>query len=375
MIVPACGPWGVRREEVSMNRYEQLRGQTAATIEQGGGNTEKLATEWAMPFIPDDGDNSPTDVPFRGSGPAPRRPVSGFVVFSGRIMMIFALVVLLGGVFAGFSMRGETATRSLQPQVFSVTGVPTVEIKNAVGQVEVVVGNSDKVELNANVYVRHVSRGLAEQALEGYAVDATQDPATGKITINARNDNPFGDGDFPGWTTQRSVNLTVALPRNSNVAVNVAAGRTVIEGITGRVDAQINAGSLVLADVVLTDGSRFIVNAGAVEFSGDLQPNASIDVEVNAGGAQFGLPRTTAARLVANADAGDIEVRGWSTGNIVRTRESDSRVSLDGYLTSDRNTSSVINVTVHAGGAAIYPTTPYPTEPEPPSAPPLPSTD
>ena len=356
-----------------MNRYEQLRGQTAATIEQGGGNTEKLATEWAMPFIPDDGDNSPTDVPFRGSGPVPRRPVSGFVVFSGRIMMVFALVVLLGGVFAGFSMRGETATRSLQPRVFSVSGVPTVEIENAVGQVQVVAGSSDKVEVNANVYVRHMSRGLAEQALEGYAVEASQDPTTGKIIVNARNYSPFGDGDFPGWMTQRSVNLTVTLPANSNIAVKVAAGHTVIDGVTGRVDAEINAGGLELRDVTLADGSRFVVNAGGLDFTGELQPNASIDVNVNAGGAEFALPRTTAARLVANADAGDIDVRGWSTGNIVRTRESDSRVSFAGYLTSDTNTRSVINVTVHAGGATIYAVTPYPAEPELPSAPPRPS--
>jgi hypothetical protein len=247
-----------------MNRYEELRGQTSAAIEQGGGNTEKLATEWAMPFIPDDGGNGPTDVPFRGAT-APRRPVSGFVVFAGRIMMIFALVMLLGGVFAGFSLRNETVTRSLRPSVFPVTGVPTVQIENAIGDVRIIAGSADRVEVNASVDVRHVSRGLAEQALEGYTVDASKDPITGNIVINARNDNPFDSDDgFADWMIQRSVNLTVTLPANSNLDVNVAAGRTVIDGITGRVNAEIHAGGLDLR-VTVHAGSATIIGSSRFE--------------------------------------------------------------------------------------------------------------
>src|SRR5215217_8339225 len=120
-----------------MDRRESLRGRTAAALDEGGGDTERLATEWAMPFLPDDGGNSPTDVPFRG-GRAPQRPVSGFVTFTGRLLMVFGLFVLLGGVFAGFQMMGRDASSVLEPKIIQVEGVPTVRIENTVGSVRVV---------------------------------------------------------------------------------------------------------------------------------------------------------------------------------------------------------------------------------------------
>lgn len=350
---PARWPVGERREEATMNQQEHLRGRTAAAIERGEGDTERLATEWAMPFIPDDGGDSPTDVPFRG-GRDTRRPVSGFVVFAGRLMMIFGLVVLLGGVYSGLSMRSQTVQRNLAPQVIAVSGAPTVRIENAVGTVRVVAGAADKVQVNASVNVRHISRGLADQALEGYTVDVTQEPS-GAIVVNTRADNPFsGDDLLAGWLMHRTVNLTVTMPANGTLDLNVAAGRTTVEGITGRVRAEVNAGGLELIDTRLADGSSFKVNAGGLDFSGELLPDASIDVEVNAGGARLVLPRTTAARLEGSADAGSVTATGWSgTVSSSRGRSGSSNSAISGYLTDNTSTKSTIWVKVNAGGVEI----------------------
>lgn len=363
-----------------MDRRESLRGRTAATLEQGGGDTEKLATEWAMPFLPDDGGSSPTDVPFRG-GSTPKRPVSGFVIFSGRLMMVFGLVVLLSGVYGGFQMMSTGASTSPEPKVFQVADVPTVRIENSVGSVRVEPGSSGKVEVRAEVRVQHISSGLAEQALQGYELDATQDPATGIISVRAGDSRPFsGDNFLDGMFLHRSVNLTVTMPANTNLILNVAAGRMNVEGITGKVTAEVNAGGLNMIDSTLADGSSFTVNAGGMYFSGQLQPNASIELNVNAGGAELVLPKETAARLVANADAGSVNARGW-TGSINDFRNVDNS-RLDGYLTADQTTKSRIFVNVHAGSAEIIgdgprdrspmlpnPAPQLPEAPEPPVAP------
>lgn len=354
-----------------MNRNDDLRGRTSAAIEHGKGDTARLATEWAMPFIPDDSGNGPTDIPFGGSSTPPRqRRVSGFVLFAGRLMMVGALLVMLGGVFAGLTMRSETRSRTLPPQTFAISGQPTVRIANAIGTVRVIAGSSDKVEVRASVDVRHLSRGLAERELEGYTVDVAPPDASGLIVINTQDDAPFGEGDFSsGWFMQRSVNLTVAMPTNGNLELNVAAGSTRVEGITGRIKAEVNAGGLTLRDVQLADGSSFIVNAGGIDFAGALLTDASVDIEVNAGGADFTFPRTTAARLIATADAGDVNVSGWGV-QVPRTRESDSRVRYDGYLSSETATKSEIRVVVHLGGATIHGASGYsPTDPATPIAP------
>jgi hypothetical protein len=360
-----------------MDRNESLRGRTAAALDQGDGDTERLATEWAMPFLPDDGGNSPTDVPFRG-GRAPQRPVSGFVTVTGRLMMIFGLLVLLGGVYGGFQMMSRSATSNPEPKVFAVTGVPTVRIENSVGSVRVVAGNASRVEVRAEVRVQHLSQGLAQQALERYELDADADPATGRIAISAGDGHPFGDGGFlDGMFMHRSVSLTVTMPANANLELNVAAGSMNVEGITGKVNAEVNAGSLNMINSRLADGSSFEVNAGGMYFSGELLPNASIDVNVNAGGAELVLPKETAARLVGTADAGSVRANGW-TGTIADSRmRSSDNTRIDGYLTADQDTKSLITVTVHAGAAEItgrsdrIPTPPQPAPqlPEAPEAP------
>ena len=235
-----------------------------------------------------------------------------------------------------------------------VTGVPTVRIENSVGSVRVVAGDSNEVEVRAEVHVQHLSQGLAEQALKSYELDVSQDTTTGVIAIRAGDSHPFGDGGFfDGMFMHRSVNLTVTMPANANLDLNVAAGRMNVEGITGKVNAEVNAGSLTMINSKLADGSSFDINAGGMYFSGELIPNASIDVTVNAGGAELVLPKETAARLVGTAEAGNVSATGW-TGTISDSRiRSDDNTRIDGYLTADQATKSLITVTVHAGSAEI----------------------
>lgn len=366
-----------------MNRQDDLRGRTTAAIERGDGDTERLATEWAMPFIADDTGESPTAVPFRGEGRQTRRPVSGFVVFTGRLLMTFGLLVLLLGVFGGVSALGKSAERTLQPQTIAVSGVPTVRIENAIGTVRVIAGASDRVQVSGSASVRHISRGLAQEALEGYAVDVDQDPATGVIVIKARSDKPFDGGDFfAGWMMQRSIHLTVAMPASGNLDLNVAAGQTTVEGIAGRVNAEVSAGGLDLVDTKLADGSAFKVNAGSLNFVGELQQDASIDIDVNAGSARLVLPRTTVARLEGRTEAGSISASGWPNPLAwSRSRSGSSSSSIGGNLQNTGEASkSVIRATVHAGSidiigrSAVGERKPAPVGPAAPqSLPPIPA--
>lgn len=356
-----------------MDLKSNLRNRTEALLERGGGDTERLATEWAMPFIPDDGGNSPTDVPF-ASARRTQRPVSGCVTFFGRLLMLFGIVVLLGGIYGGFSMMRRDASRVIEPKIFQVAGVPNVRIENSVGRVEVLAGTTNQIRVAAEVKVDHLSQGLADRAVENYELKI-DDSVPGTLVIRGGERNPFdGDDFFAGWMSQRSVDLTVTLPANSNLSFDVAAGSMRVEGITGRVNAVVHAGSLNLTDVTLTDGSTFEVNAGSIYFDGELQPDSHLDVQVHAGSADLFLPRTTDAYLEAHASAGGVRVAGWP-GSISRIQTNDE-TDISGFLTGNRDTQSLITVNVNAGGVEIIGQTErgaVPVPSEPPSAPPAPS--
>ncbi|MFN8517100.1 MAG: hypothetical protein U0841_31925 [Chloroflexia bacterium] len=336
---------------MAMDRNGNLRRRTEALLERGDGDTERLATEWAMPFIPEDNSTSPTDIPFT-TARRPQRPVSGCVTFFGRILMIFGLVVLLGGVYAGFNMLTREAHRTTPPQVYAVSGVPTVRIDSSIGRVDVVAGTSDKVEVVADVDVRHISQGLADQAVDSYNLEV-DDSTPGTIAIHASERNPFdGDDIFAGWLAHRSVSLTVTIPANSNVEFNIAAGVMDIEGITGRVTGALHLGSVSLIGMNLANGSSFNVNGGHLFVNGTLQPESRLDVQVNLGNVELELPKTTDAYLNASASAGNVSADGWPGVTFTRTGKDDS-TTVRGYLSSNTATKSRINITVNAGNASV----------------------
>jgi len=336
-----------------MDRNGNLRNRTAAAIDSGRGDTERLATEWAMPFIPEDNSTSPTDIPFTTARRS-QRPVSGCVTFFGRILMLFGLVVLLSGVYGGFNMLTREAHRTMQPIVKTVSGVPDVVIENSIGNVQVLVGSQPEVKVVADIEVRHISQGLANEAVDNYELKV-DDSEPGTVKITANDLNPFTDDDvFAGWLAHRSVNLTVTVPANSNLAFDVAAGRMNVEGITGRMNAVVHAGSLNLIDVKLADGSTFDVNAGSLFLSGELLPDADLNVIVNAGSAEIELPKSTNAYLNAHANAGSVRANDWP-GPVARTR-TDEGTNITGSLTSfTGKPNSEITVTVNAGSASISP--------------------
>lgn len=342
-------------------------GATSTVSGRGRGreDTEKLTTEWSSPFMPDDGDTSPTDVPFQGGGGAPRR-VSRFVVFVGWMMMAFGLVVLLGGVFGGLNMLGEDATSNPPPEVFQVSANPKVHIESGLGDVLIVPNpNSNQVEVLYTVKVHHFSPGLAQEALANQSLDVSQ---AGPDLVNIRMPagTPFGDGAF-GWAVQRHVKLVVKMPANATLDLDVSAGGVTVDGLTGKVNAQVNAGGLQFTNTKLADGSSFRVTAGGLSFDGELQPDASITVEVHAGGAEIVLPPTTNARLEAQATSGGIDVAGWPA-NLQETHTRGNS-SINGNLQLGTTTpKGVIKVQVTAGGVSITPRSAEPL----PSRPPLP---
>ncbi len=359
-----------------MDRNDGPGGATSTVSGRGREreDTGRLATEWSSPFMPDDdGDYSPTDVPFRGSGGGAPRRVSRFVVFVGWMMMLFGLLVLLGGVFGGLNLRGEDAVSSPAPRVLQVSANPTVHIESGLGDVLIIPNlKSNEVEVSYTVKVHHFSRGLAQAALAQQAPEVSQN-GSDSVNIRMTEGNSFDGGPF-GWAAQRRVSLVVKMPVNATLDLDVSAGGVTVDGLTGKLNAQVNAGGLQVTNAKLADGSTFKVNAGGLSFDGELQPDASILVEVTAGGAELVLPPTTNARLEAQATSGGIDAPGWPA-NLQETHSRNNSTISGNLQLGTATPKSVIKVQVTAGGVSIRPHSPetIPSRPQLPSVAPIPS--
>jgi hypothetical protein len=344
---------------------------------------DDLAAEWAMPFMPaDDAPDFPADEPTgrRGSDPPPysggtvvRQPVAWYVPLLGRLLMLGALVMLVMAIAGGVAGIGVPARDTYTYSVPLTIANPTVHIGSTASNVHVQTippGGANAVTVVESIEVRNISPSLAQRSLDAARI-AEPTVSNGVVEINARPQEDWG------ILFQRDVSITITLPQDSNLQLDMQAGNITVEGTSGQITGTISAGNLDLLGVKVGDGSRVQVNAGNVRLDGELLPNASLDMEVNAGNATILLPFNTDARLTATADGGHLDIDGWAglttaTPNVKRGNRPEV---ITGVLYTNPNPTSQITINVNAGHASLRPgdSRPAPSIPPAPSAPPLPS--
>jgi hypothetical protein len=310
-----------------------------------------LTVEWSPPFIPaEDAPDEPPPMRSYDSGGGrggqyrpPRQRVAWYVPLAGRLLMLFAIVVLGAAIVAGASSSVVSESKTVNPSV-SVSGTPTLQIENTSGSVRIVTGSSTSVSARAELTARNISHAFAQRDLD--QMDVTITPDGQKIVIRTET------GSGWGWWIRRQVAMTVTVPANTNLDLQVSAGDVTVDGVTGTVTTQVNAGSLTLRDVTINNGSTVQVNAGSANIDGTLAPRASLDVNVNAGGVDLRLPPNTAARLDATATAGSISTSAWPAPLTV-TSSGGADKTVSGDLAA--NPTSTITVRVHAGSFVLLP--------------------
>jgi hypothetical protein len=242
--------------------------------------------------------------------PPPQRRSRWHIWLIGGCLALLALCVLacavLGGVFAGFLIHvaNQVSTSTTTTQTFSVTGTPSLDIKDTAGNVEVVTGDAGTVNVEVTKRARATTRDEADSDLNSIRVDVTQVGNTIRVTTS------FDEGN--GLARQRRVDLTITVPPTANVTAQVTAGQVSISDVGGLFDVSVLAGDLEMKGVTLADGSRLHVTTGDAQLSGTIPTGASLDVSVDTGEASLELPASTAAHLDARTNIGSIDVSGWN---------------------------------------------------------------
>ncbi|MGN6811171.1 MAG: DUF4097 family beta strand repeat-containing protein [Thermomicrobiales bacterium] len=314
-----------------------------------GQDSAPHTVEWAPPFIP--AEDAPDEPPARsyssgggGRYRPPRQRVAWYVPIAGRFLMLFAICVLGAAIVAGASSSVVSETKTVNPPSVPVSGTPTLQIENTAGSVRIVTGSSTSISVRAELTARNISHAFARRDLDQMNVTITPDGQ--KVVVHTET------GSGWGWWVRRQVAMTVTVPANTNLDLQVSAGDVTVDGVTGTVTTQVNAGSLTLRDITINDGSTVQVNAGSAHIDGTLASRASLNVNVNAGSVDLRLPPNTAARLDATATAGSISTSAWPAPLNVTSSDGPDKTVTCNLAAKPAGT---ITVRVHAGSFVLLP--------------------
>ena len=255
------------------------------------------------------------EIPQPPRSPGSRRPGTGgyiVAIIVGIVaipVLVCALAVLSIGGFAAFWATHQVPVSATSTQTFLVSGAPMLTINDPAGQVQIVTGTSQQVVVQATRRASDTSQTRAQQALDGTAVQMTQQGNAVTILGTITTAYPLA--------SQR-IDLMVTVPAQSSLAVTLAAGDLHVTGVDGLLQIQVTAGNAVLQDVTLQQSSTVMVTAGNVQYSGSLAANASATITVNVGNADVRLSQGTAVSVRATTDVGTITVSGW-TASVQRT--------------------------------------------------------
>jgi hypothetical protein len=348
-------------------------GPSAADPGPGKAAGDELTAEWAAPFMPaDDPPGFVPDEPVRRRGAdlppsggvvVDRQPVAWYVPLVGRLLMLCAAGMLLMAIAGGVAGIGVPAHDTYTYRVpLDTTTTPTIRLGSTASSIHIQAlppGAANVITVVESIEVRNISPTLAQQSLVAARIPEPT-VSNGIVEINARPQEDWG------FLFQRDVTITISIPQNANLELDMQAGNVTVEGISGRITGTISAGNLDLLDVKIGAGSRVKVNAGNVRLDGEFLPNATLDIEVNAGNATVLLPFNTDARLLATANGGHLDIDNWTglttpPGPVspappsVGGRRNNRTELVAGVLYTDPNPVSQITITVNAGHASLRP--------------------
>ena len=279
--------------------------------------------------------------------PLPRRNSRGWILGGvvAALVLIGLVVALLIALVGGLALNGLWTTHtSVSSRAFRVDGTPTLVVTNASGNVSVVAGDASTVTVQTTMRARVADSGWAQRAFDSMNVAFTQQG--NRITATST----FSPGLMVGIAQGRSIDYVITAPAGSSVQADVSAGNVDVSNTTGALTLTTSAGNITTSNTGFAAGSTLRTSAGNVIANGYLMSGGSLRVGVSAGNATIGLPASTATRLDASVNTGNLTITGFpvqvtSSGLIGHRATGDTGPNPQGSVTV---TVSTGNVTITA---------------------------
>lgn len=202
--------------------------------------------------------------------------------------------------FNQFNVGSTQATRTASER-FATGPSPRVAVDLTVGSVDVTVGESAEVAVEATIRGYGITQRDAEEALRSVTFEAAQEGST--VTVRG------------GWPVQArwrgrspSIDVRITVPPGANLEIVVDVGEVRISRVQGDVAVQADVGRVELVDVQPSRSLAVRTNVAEIHLHGPLAAGANYTLTSNVGAIRVLLPADSAFTVDASSNVGRVEV-------------------------------------------------------------------
>ena len=219
------------------------------------------------------------------------------------------MVLIIGcasvmGAFGGLAWHYANLpeARSTVSKSFVVQSAPTLHLVNGSGDVTIRSGDGSHIVVTAIRRAQAETSYEAQTDLRSIPISMEQSGNTVTVTANGVGESDLGHIEL--------VDLTVIVPRISQLTVNVDSGNVHVQNIAGSFAIQVNAGAVTLTGVEFRTSSSVRVAAGNISVSGTVDTGSFVNLRVNTGDVTLQVPSDSSMQVDAYTDLGDIATTG-----------------------------------------------------------------
>lgn len=202
--------------------------------------------------------------------------------------------------FNQFNVGGTQATRTVSER-FATGPSSHVVVDLTVGSVDVTVGETAEVAIEATIRGYGLTRQDAEEALRNVTFEAAQEGST--VTVR---------GGWPAQARWRgrspSIDVRIRVPAGASLEVALDVGEARISRVQGDLAVQADVGRVELVDVQPSRSLAVRTNVAEIHLRGPLAAGADYTLTSNVGAIRVLLPADSAFTVDASSNVGRVEV-------------------------------------------------------------------
>jgi hypothetical protein len=206
-------------------------------------------------------------------------------------LLVILILGLLSGGFSGVN-QAFSKSESLPTRTFAVPSGPRLVVKDPIGTVYIRAGASGNIVVD----------GTRHSGFFGNPDDVQVNVKQNGNELDVSVENNSG----PAFFNAGSIDLNITVPTHSDIQDNSNAGTLSIDGVSGQMNVQANAGTINVTNATLMGNSTFEANAGSINYHGSLTPNGTYNFHTDAGSINLTLPSSSSFMLETKVNAGSV---------------------------------------------------------------------
>jgi hypothetical protein len=218
------------------------------------------------------------------------------------IILAFIIISLASGGWRSFSVPDFGHPPFAQRQVvgkpipYTVKDQPTIVINNPDGNVQVTVGKSNEVII---------------QAVNGNNPFGNPNPIQPVSSLEGNTVTASIPGSQPG-----SADLQVIVPQGADLNIKTDSGDVTVTGVDGQMTIQTTSGNVSAANDAISGSSSLITDSGDINFDGTIGAPGTYQFQTNSGNVDLTVPSTPGFSLDASTNSGTIHPNGFPGVNV-----------------------------------------------------------